>query len=155
MTWWAGAVIWKLENGLLYFLVQDARSTNPRWKAMGAETKFPGGNNELQDKDLFIETCRRELKAETYLELLAGNYESDRIYDRIIGGHRKIFYLINHNSLVGDLRTFPILDGDDTLEPPRWVLADHFLHMALHGKYHKQAFLEAFKRLTSQHSLVG
>lgn len=122
---WVGAVIYKIEKGELFFLVQDSQSLDEKYAGNGIQTKFPGGSNDdHSDEKETLVTLRRELEEETWLHLKA---ESE---PRIIYGpnpeekYPRIFYLLSIEAFEGELRDSDIIDGEDLLHPPRWVKAE-------------------------------
>ncbi|MCX6702114.1 MAG: NUDIX domain-containing protein [Candidatus Zambryskibacteria bacterium] len=143
--WFAGAVVWKREEGKIYLLVQDSKSMDQRYICKPLQTKFPGGTNRGHKEDSSAsETLIRELEEETNLRLRLG--VRPRIL-RVIG--RQVFFLVSIDDCVGILRREQILDGDDTLSPPYWVKADEL------GRVLYKTHQYALHRTLQYFNLVG
>ena len=126
--WFAGAVIYKWENELLYLLVQTSRSVDWRYSSLPPQVKFPGGTNIGHPEDGGpVDTLKREVKEETGMRLDAPKYLCDLPENR--DGIRRWFYLSAIEDCVGELRREEILDGSDILSSPYWVRVDHLSRM--------------------------
>ncbi len=142
--WWAGAIIWKREADGLYFLVQDARNINPKYRASHLQTKWPGGKKRHGPKEKKqYRTALRELEEELGLVWRAGTcpyllhtYMKEK-------GHKMFFYLMEFSGFEGTLRTEEVSDTSSRLFPPHWVKAEEA------GRYliasHQGALLKALQ----------
>ena len=134
-THFAGIIIFRQgQEGEVEFFVLDSDHRGV------ITTKFPGGMNEPGEPP--EETVRREAREE-------GGYKDvafwGPVYNLEIVGthHQKIFFAAHgiSNNLRGQPRQEKILDGEDTLYPPRWIGSGEAL--AVLAYYHRKALLEA------------
>ncbi len=154
--WYSGAIIWKVEDGVLKFLVFWSWSTNRRYMKQGALLKFPGGKNRDHPEDLTpIDTLFREIpeelseKGRPRLVIRPGanpvlvrvrSVSSDRGPQH---EHYKYFYLLHESDLVGDIRTGYATDGNSEMGPPMWLPA---MGIQPYG-HHRKAARKAVKML--------
>jgi len=141
-SWFSAAVIWKIEDGVLKTMVQQLKPTGVLYAHKPAEVKFIGGTNTDHPEDTDpLATLRREMKDETEdpnrpeetgLVMRLG-FVPEVIYEPgpTRGGHEKFFYLVPWTEITGEIRTVPIIDGDDEVSVPRWEKADE-LHRVLY-----------------------
>jgi 8-oxo-dGTP pyrophosphatase MutT (NUDIX family) len=139
INWFTGAVIYRWNQGVLEFLLQNSKTTIPKFDWQGVQVKFPGGRDDPEDIS-FLDTLKRELKQELYLEIKP-EISPVVIFDEIRNFHRKIFYLVPFDALVGEMRDVEILDGSSILSVPYWVPADKSVNLAY--KIHKKAAINA------------
>lgn len=138
--WHVFAIIWKEEAGVVSLLLQDSRSINPRYAGYPPQTKFPGGGEKEGDISRF-RALKREIEEETYLDLKEED-SVELVYEEATGDP-KAFYLVNINSLTGQLRTETILDGTDLLSPPRFEPITRVGRMLY--PTHQRAFLKVLQ----------
>lgn len=101
-TYWVGAIIWRMHEGVLQFLVQDVRSTKAQYSRYGVQIKFPGGNALVayDEKNFRPELqLARELHEETYLTLLSMGPEIHREFKP--PEHWQFFFLVEWAALTG------------------------------------------------------
>ncbi len=151
-SWFSALIVWKLVDGVLYVLLQDAL---PHFGQQRKQTKFPGGGSEDHPEDRnFFATGKREFQEETHLRFKEGEPDLPAVYSQIKGDcHQQLFYLVPLDSLEGELRTEVIFDNNSTLFPPYWVRVDEMGSVCLHEN-HEPAWQEAKKKLQPQPSLV-
>jgi 8-oxo-dGTP pyrophosphatase MutT (NUDIX family) len=141
----AGVVVYKLENGTLYFLVQGVESLDPRFLHLGIQNRFPGGSNEDHPEEDPFATAKRECEEETHLHI-SSSYEPDLIrQSQGSGPRKKFFYLVPFDKVEGDLRTEPIMDGKDILHVPQWKSGTEISQGVYYGggqiyRTHRQIF---------------
>ncbi|HEY4505597.1 MAG TPA: hypothetical protein VJG67_02805 [Candidatus Paceibacterota bacterium] len=155
-SWFSAAVIWKIEDGVLWIMVQQLKSTHPLYAHNPAEVKMIGGTNTDHPEDGDpLATLRRELKDETADPdrpeetglIMRPGFVPEVIYEppATSSGHQKFFYLVPWTELTGEIRTVPIKDGDDEVSVPRWERADE-LHRVLY-RTHQAALHWTVQRL--------
>ncbi len=143
LSWFSAAVICKILDKKLYVLVHDVTSTMEEYKGKPAETKFPGGNNKVEDGTDFFLTMKRELGEELSISIHESCEKviSKGPIDRT--GHQKFFYLIPSSMIVGSIRKGERFDGKSRLSEPYWVeVTQEFLTTVLFWR-HRSA-LRAF-----------
>ena len=120
--WYAGAIIFREEDGVRKYLVIDTRSTNPRYAMHPFQTKFIGGTEEFhEDEDkTVLDTLRRELAEETDMEIRPATSQM-MIHTHSIPGHFKNFYEVPWSDLVRELRTVDKTVEGDWMSAPYWV----------------------------------
>lgn len=116
---WVGAIAYRQVGEDCLVLLQYSRSINPRFKRQDGQWKFPGGGPEDGDGDS-LGTLSREFPAETYLRVKDGVDIGRPIYDQIQRSVQYIVYAIEWDSLVGNIRTEDIVDGDSLLGELKW-----------------------------------
>ncbi len=140
--WFAGAIIYRMVDGVLELLLQDSTTTIPKYRWQGVQTKFPGGRNKDHPEDsTFLDTLKRELFEELHIRL-KDDSELKVIYDVIQGDHRKIFYLVSVEAFEGEIRQVPQWDATTILSVPRWVRVDESLYRKIY-RTHRSAFRSA------------
>lgn len=118
-SWFSGAIIWKFQEGKLYFLSQKSWPLKGRKRI---ERKFVGGGNTGQTDLDPVVTLFREIQEETFLRMIPG-FKPEVVHEKSDSGHRKIFFLVPFEVLFGNMRAYPIYDGDTHIEPPEWLPA--------------------------------
>ncbi len=151
--WFAGAIVFKEDDaGRCFVLVQDSRSTDPRWARKPVQTKFPGGTNDGRTEDTSPEdTFRGELESETGLRVESGEGLILVHEERPNPAHLKRFMAISFEKCHGELRTTPLQDGSDLVSPPYWVELEK-VGRVLYGT-HQQALIK-FMRMWDSGALL-
>lgn len=148
----AGAIVWKFEDGVLYFLVfaYTYRGTD--------QLKFPGGCGGAGTEypnDTPQDSLRRELNHETGLRLdsMDGVTLVNEFTPQHNPEHTKYFYLVEYASCAGNLRQKPIKDGEEDLGVPEWVPARRLARWIF--KSHRHAFNAAVRELVDTDPDIG
>ena len=124
-SWNSIAIIWKLEDGFIYVLLQPYVMTKTKhpWQKLSGKIKrkFPGGRSvdHPEDKD-FLATLRREILEELDLTLVDDSAATE-VDDWITGDHLLKSYLIPFDSLNGTIRQDDREDTKSRLLRPEWV----------------------------------
>lgn len=110
---------------------------NYRARGGQAQVKFPGGTNTECPGELLETTLVREILEETGLSVNVDR--AVQIWENQVSEeHTKNGYLVNLDDCRGRLRTEPIEDESDQLEPPRWEPASTLgrtLYLSHRGPY--------------------
>ncbi|OHA89652.1 MAG: hypothetical protein A2832_01195 [Candidatus Zambryskibacteria bacterium RIFCSPHIGHO2_01_FULL_44_22b] len=80
--------------------------------------KFPGGAEKYPGEPPAL-IANREVCEETSLAYLVG----EEVWSAKSNDHTKYGYMVYFEDCSGEIRTWDIPDGDEMLEPPRWVRA--------------------------------
>jgi 8-oxo-dGTP pyrophosphatase MutT (NUDIX family) len=144
-NWFAGAVVYKVERGQVYLLVQNSRSQDPRFRRQPVHVKFPGGTDDGCSSDISPkDTLRRELREETGLRYGEPDPKILCSLPPVREGElHRFFYLVPFEDCRGSLRHGEITDGRDLISSPRWVRADE-LGRELY-KTHQRALLQTMR----------
>lgn len=140
-THFGGMITYRLTgDGQIEFLVIDCDSKGR------TVTKFLGGMDHEGEKP--EDTARREACEE-------GGYEDISFWGPVCNfkptlNHRKIFFAMRLSSKTvrGRLRTVVMMDGSDTLHPPRWIGAMEALIELSY--YHKRALIVALSKIAKE-----
>ena len=104
----------------LEFLVMDSVQLRPsKRRPVGHKMKKLPGGSEKYPGEPPSEIANREVREETGLAYLVG----EDVWSASTDSHTKYGYLVDFENCSGEMRTWNIPDGDEMLEPPRWVRA--------------------------------
>lgn len=111
-----GAIFWMLNHGRLEFgFIKNFQSSVVQFK-------FPGGTDK-QEGEHPHQTLYREVLEEVGVEIFGARHLSNYEFDDK-RGHKKLFFLIDPKSFVGDFRTVELKDDDgEILSPLIWQSA--------------------------------
>lgn len=159
LDWYSGAIIWKVEDGVLKFLVFWTWFTSSKYRISPAQLKFPGGKSRGHPEDSNpLDTLRREVMEELGQELgdvrinpnarpIAVHFspsEQEVLQYPEVPMHQKIFFLLHESELVGKIRKSSKLDGGSEMGTPMWLPASG---IPLYGQ-HRKAARRAVKMLS-------
>ncbi len=156
MSYSAGIVVWKEENGALSVLIQGKCRVTEFYTGE-ILNGFPGGSAESGETSPAF-TALRELKEETGLKPKQGiDLNPLLVYSRFSGdNHYHYFYLVAFSDLEGKLRTEVIRDNEDILFPPFWMplsqlsfSLDHPRGLGQLMKTHRGALVNSIRHLRS------
>lgn len=145
---YACIILWRLnDDHEVEFLIEDSRTFDKHGKDItGRQVKFPGGMSRV---GVIGEPARviaaREFLEETYLNVdmsHAQELEQVHLHHR---KHTKHGFLLSAKCSSGEMRTTVLRDGDDEMQPPRWIhhlWLDNEPQPKAHRDFCKKAILE-------------